>query len=56
MTNTPMRSRTTLESRLGAVLHIAFAETNVPSVNGAKYFVTFIDKASGHVSACRMIT
>lgn len=36
--------------RSRAVLHINVAEMNVSSVGGAKYFVIFIENASGHIS------
>lgn len=56
MTNTPMKSQNTLERRPGAVMDTVVAERNVPSVDRAKYFVTFSEEAFGRVSACHMKT
>lgn len=56
MTNTPMRSRTILEARPSAVLHIDDMEMNFPLVGGAKYLVTIIDEASGYVKTCHIKT
>lgn len=55
MTTTILRSRASLESLPGAVVHTEVAEINDPLVGGAKYFVTFIDDASGHIRACHMM-
>lgn len=49
--DTPVRSRTTLKARRGAVLHTKVAQMNVSSVSGAKYLVTFVDEAYGLVTA-----
>lgn len=51
MNNTPMPSRTYVKARPGAVINNDVAVMNVPSIVGAGYFVTFIDKESGHVKA-----
>lgn len=48
---TPMHSCTTLETWPSAVLNTGAREINDASVVGARYFVTLIYKALGHVSA-----
>lgn len=45
MTNTSMRSCTTLETRLGTVVHVDVAGMNVPLVGKAEHIVTFIGEA-----------
>lgn len=54
MINTPMKSRTHLETRPGAVRHTDVAEMVILSVRGAKYFITSIEEASGQVTTCHM--
>lgn len=56
MTNTSMYSPTTLHTRIGAVVHMDSGEKNDSSAAGAKYFVTFINKTSGHVIVSHMKT
>ena len=51
MTNGPMPLRTELCKVPGEVIHTDVAHINVPSLGGAKYFVTFLDEASGHITA-----
>lgn len=51
MTSTSMPLKIHVESRPGAVIHNDVAVMNVPSRDGARYFVTLIDEASGHVRA-----
>lgn len=55
-TNTPIKSRTILETRPGAVAHTDVVEMNDTLVAGARHFVTFIDEASGHLGAFHMKT
>lgn len=52
--NKSMWSRAIVKMRLRAVLHTDVMELNVSSVDGVRYFVTFIDKACGHVSMFHM--
>lgn len=54
VTHTLMRSRNTMETRPGALLHTDVTEMNTSSVSGPKYFVTFIYEASGLVSTCHV--
>lgn len=54
MTDTPMPSTTHEEVRPGEVIHTDVAAMNVPSIGGARYFVSFIDEVSGHVKALPM--
>lgn len=51
-----MKSRTSLETRSDVGLHTYVAEMSVVPVGGSRYFVTFIDEVSGHVSAFHMKT
>lgn len=54
MTNTQMKSCRHVEVRPGPVVHANVAEFNERSLDGAKYFVIFIDGASGFVRAIHM--
>lgn len=56
MTNRPMCSPSIFEGRSSAVCHTDVVEMNVPSVGEDSYFVTFIDVASGYVSASHLET
>ena len=47
--NGPMKSKTYVTDAPGTVVHSDVAEMNVLSLGSAKYFVTFIDEASGRV-------
>lgn len=49
--HTAIKSRTALETRPGTVLQTSLAEMSVTSVQDSCYFVIFIDRISGRVSA-----
>jgi len=51
MVNPSVLSRTNLSKVPGASIHTDVAHLNVPSLGGAKYFVTFLDEATGHILA-----
>lgn len=46
-----MSSRSHLEVRPVTVIKSAVGVMSVPSIGKARYFVTFTDKASGHVKS-----
>lgn len=54
MPNTALKSKKTLETRPRAVLDTGAAQISVIYVSDVSYFVTFINKASEHVSAFLM--
>lgn len=54
MTNTQMKSRRFVEMRYEAVVHTDDAEMIEYSLGGAKYYLTFVDEASGFSRARRM--
>lgn len=56
MTNTPIKSRSVLETQPGAVVHTDVVEMNVTSVGGDRNFVSFIDEAYGHLGNCHLKT
>ena len=49
MTNGPMKSKSYVTDVPGTIVHSDVAEMNLMSLGSAKYFVTFVDEASGHV-------
>lgn len=50
MTNATMKSRTNLSTTPGASIHTDVAHMNIQSLGGARYFVTFTDEMTGHIS------
>lgn len=54
MTKTPALLRTHVETIPGEVIDTDVAAMNVQFMGGARYFVTFIDEASGHVRTLHM--
>lgn len=54
MTKGPIISRTQLETRAGTVVHSDASEMNAPSLDGAKYFLRFVDVASENSRAAHM--
>lgn len=56
MKNTPITTRSHVETLHGAVLRTDMALMNNLSLGGATYFVTFIDEALGYVKAFHMKT
>lgn len=50
MTNTAMNALTNVTDIPGAVIHADVTQINVTSIGGARYFVTFIDDATGHIT------
>lgn len=55
VTNGPMPLRKNLCLTPGAAIHTAVAYIYVPSLGGAKYFVTFLDAAAGKISASPIV-
>ncbi len=51
MANGPMISKSSLSRFAREVVHTDVCTMKSLSIGGAKYFVTFIDEASGHLSA-----
>lgn len=54
MTITPMPSKIHVKPSIGAVIHTNVMVMSVPSISGASYFVTLIDKSSRQVRAFHM--
>ena len=51
MENSTMKSRQNIEQTPCAVVHTDVVYMNVKSLGGAKYFVTFQDEATQHLTA-----
>ncbi len=54
MTNGPMKSRTAVTGTPGTVIFTDVAEMHIMLLGSAKYFVVFMDEASGHLCAVHL--